>query len=54
MPRKPINYKKVIIYKLVCNDLSVKDLYVGHTTDFTNRKKVIKIVVYTQIIQNII
>ena len=39
MPRKPINYKKVIIYKLVCNDLSVKDLYVGHTTDFTNRKR---------------
>ena len=31
--------KFVIIYKLVCNDLSVKDLYVGHTTDFTNRKK---------------
>jgi hypothetical protein len=42
MPRKPINYKKVIIYKLVCNDLSVKDLYVGHTTDFTNRKKLHK------------
>ena len=42
MPRKAINYKKVIIYKLVCNDLSVKDLYVGHTTDFTNRKKLHK------------
>ena len=39
MPRKAINYKKVIIYKLVCNDLSIKDLYVGHTTDFTNRKR---------------
>ena len=39
MPRKPINYKKVIIYKLVCNDLLITDLYVGHTTDFTNRKK---------------
>ena len=39
MPRKAIDYKKVIIYKLVCDDLSVKDLYVGHTTDFTNRKK---------------
>ena len=31
MPRKPINYKKVIIYKLVCNDLLITDLYVGHT-----------------------
>ena len=39
MPRKAIDYQKVIIYKLVCNDLSVKDLYVGHTTDFTNIKK---------------
>ena len=42
MPRKAIDYKKVIIYKLVCDDLSVKDLYVGHTTDFTNRKKLHK------------
>ena len=42
MPRKAIDYKKVIIYKLVCNDLSIKDLYVGHTTDFTNRKKLHK------------
>ena len=39
MPRKAIDYQKVIIYKLVCDDLSIKDLYVGHTTDFTNRKR---------------
>ena len=39
MPRKPIDYQKVIIYKLVCDDLLITDLYVGHTTDFTNRKK---------------
>ena len=39
MPRKPIDYQKVIIYKLVCNDLTIKDLYVGHTTNFINRKK---------------
>jgi hypothetical protein len=39
MPRKPIDYNKNIIYKLVCNDLTVKDLYVGHTTAFTNRKR---------------
>ena len=39
MPRKAIDYQKVIIYKLVCNDLTIKDLYVGHTTDFTNRKR---------------
>jgi hypothetical protein len=39
MPRKPIDYSKTIIYKLVCNDLAVTDIYVGYTTDFTNRKK---------------
>ena len=39
MPRKAIDYQKIIIYKLVCNDLTIKDLYVGHTTDFTNRKR---------------
>ena len=38
MPRKPIDYSKTIIYTLVCKDLSVKDLYVGHTTNWINRK----------------
>jgi hypothetical protein len=38
MPRKPIDYSKTIIYKLVCKDLSVKDLYVGHTTNWIKRK----------------
>jgi hypothetical protein len=26
------------MYKIVCNDLNVKDVYVGHTTDFTKRE----------------
>ena len=38
MPKTPIDYSKTIIYKIVCKDLSVKDLYVGHTTDFIRRK----------------
>jgi hypothetical protein len=38
MPRVPINYEKTIIYKIVCNDLSITDCYVGHTTDFVRRK----------------
>lgn len=38
MPRKEIDYSKTVIYKIVCNDVSVKDLYVGNTTDFTKRK----------------
>jgi hypothetical protein len=39
MPRLPINYQNTIIYKIVCNDLEIKDLYVGHTTNFTERKR---------------
>ena len=38
MPRKEIDYSKTVIYKIVCNDLNVRDVYVGHTTDFTKRK----------------
>ena len=38
MPRKAIDYSKCLIYKIVCNDLSITDLYVGHTTDFSVRK----------------
>ena len=38
MPKQPINYENTIIYKLVCKNLNVKDLYVGHTTNFTKRK----------------
>ena len=38
MPKTPINYQNTIIYKIVCNDLNIKDIYVGHTTDFRRRK----------------
>ena len=38
MPRKEIQFENTIIYKLVCNDLTIKELYVGHTTHFTKRK----------------
>jgi hypothetical protein len=38
MPRVPIDYAKTIIYKIVCNDLSITDCYVGHTIDFVRRK----------------
>ena len=34
-----IDYSKTIIYKIVCNDLSITDLYVGSTTNFDQRKK---------------
>ena len=38
MPRKAIDYSKIIIYKIVCNNLEVKDCYVVSTTDFICRK----------------
>ena len=38
MPRLPIDFSKMVIYKIVCNDLTITDLYVGSTTDFTKRK----------------
>ena len=38
MPRLEIKYEDTIMYKIVCNDLNIKDLYVGQTTNFTVRK----------------
>ena len=38
MPRLPIKFDNCVIYKIVCNDLNVKELYVGSTTDFPKRK----------------
>ena len=38
MPKSILDYSKCIIYKIVCIDFNIKDVYVGHTTDFTKRK----------------
>ena len=38
MPKEIINYSSTIIYKLVCKDLNIIDIYVGHTTNFIKRK----------------
>jgi len=38
MPRKDVDYSKTLMYKIVCNDLNIKELYVGSTTNFRNRK----------------
>jgi hypothetical protein len=39
MPRNPINYDNTIIYKIVCKDININCVYVGHTTSFTHRKR---------------
>lgn len=38
MPKSNIDYSNTIIYKIYCKDESVTDLYVGHTTNFQQRK----------------
>jgi hypothetical protein len=38
MPKMEIDYSNTIIYKITCKDPLVTDLYVGHTTNFVQRK----------------
>jgi hypothetical protein len=38
MPKVAMNYQNTIIYKIVCSDLNITDTYVGHTTNFIQRK----------------
>jgi hypothetical protein len=38
MPKTEIDYSNTIIYKITCKDTNIKDIYVGHTTNFVQRK----------------
>jgi len=38
MPKDDIDYSNTIIYKIYCKNPSVTNIYVGHTTNFTQRK----------------
>jgi hypothetical protein len=38
MPKMNIDYSKTVTYKIVSNDLNIRDCYVGSTTEFTKRK----------------
>lgn len=38
MPKTEIDYSNTIFYKIYCKDPSVHDLYIGHTTNFVQRK----------------
>ena len=38
MPKTDIDYSSTIIYNITCRDPLIKDLYVGHTTNFVQRK----------------
>jgi len=38
MPRTIIDYSFGLIYKIVCNDITITNIYVGSTTNFKQRK----------------
>jgi hypothetical protein len=38
MPKVDIDYSNTIIYKIFCKDTNIKNVYVGHTTNFVQRK----------------
>ena len=38
MPKVDIDYSNTIFYKIYCKDASIDDLYIGHTTNFVQRK----------------
>jgi hypothetical protein len=38
MPKKKMDYSNTIIYKIFCKDHSIKEIYIGHTTNFVTRK----------------
>ena len=38
MPKTIIDYSNTIIYKITCYDPNINDIYVGHTTNFVQRK----------------
>lgn len=38
MTQKPVDYSSTLIYKITCKDPIVTDLYVGHTTNFVQRR----------------
>jgi hypothetical protein len=38
MPKSEIDYSNTIIYKITCKDTNIKDIYIGHTTNFVQRK----------------
>ena len=38
MPKVEIDYSNTIFYKIFCKDINIKELYVGLTTNFVQRK----------------
>ena len=43
MPKEEIDYSNTIIYKIYCKNENITDFYVGHTTNFIQRKSLHKL-----------
>ena len=39
MPKEVVDYSNTIIYKICCKNLFIDDIYIGHTTNFIQRKQ---------------
>jgi len=39
MPKTVMDYQKTIIYQFKCNDDTITDIYVGHTTNYLKRRQ---------------
>ena len=49
MPKKVMDYSNTHFYKIVCKDTNDSSMYIGHTTNFTTRKTIIKVVVVMKV-----
>ena len=38
MPKQDIDYSNTIFYKISCKDENIKELYIGHTTNYCSMK----------------
>jgi len=38
MSRTKLDYSKTTIYKICCKDISIREIYIGHTTNIRKRK----------------
>ena len=38
MPKTDIDYSNTVFYKIYCKDINFHDVYIGHTTNFVQRK----------------
>jgi hypothetical protein len=38
MPKVDIDYSNTLFYKISCKDVAITDVYIGHTTNFVQRK----------------